>query len=98
MQTQPHSTIALRPAHEDEADAVRRLARLDDAPPLDGEVLLGLVDGAPVAAVSLRDGRVVANPFERTADVVTLLGIRASQLSPHHAPRRLGLVPGRRAA
>jgi hypothetical protein len=98
MQLHATPTIAIRPAHDDEADAVRRLARLDDSPPLDGDVLLGLVDGAAVAALSLTDGRVVANPFVRTAEVVTLLDMRASQLSPHRTPRRLGFIPARRAA
>jgi len=98
MSAQTNPTVALRLAHDDEADVVRLLARLDDSPPLDGDVLLALVDGAPVAALSLSDGRVVANPFVRTADVVTLLGVRASQLSPARPPRRLGLIHGRRAA
>ncbi len=98
MPVQPISTVALRHAHDDEADVVRRLARLDDSPPLEGDVLLAFVDGAPVAALSLSDWRVVANPFVHTADVVTLLGVRASQLYPHRAPRRLGLIPARRPA
>jgi hypothetical protein len=98
MQAQPNSTVAIRRAHHDEAGVVRRLARLDDSPPLEGEVLLAVVDGTPVAALSLTDGRVVANPFVPTADVVTLLSVRGSQLSPQRAPRRLGLIPGRRAA
>ena len=98
MQLDPNPTIAIRPAHDDEADVVRRLARLDDSRPLDGDVLLALVDGTAVAALSLTDGRVVANPFVRTAEMVTLLGMRASQLSPNRQPRRLVRVPGLRAA
>lgn len=80
--TQPqNSALALRVAYDDEAATVRRIADLDNARTLSGEILLALVDGEPVAARSLRDGRVVANPFVRTADVVALLDIRASQLT-----------------
>ena len=73
--TKPHNTLALRVAHVDEAPVVRRLAALDDARPLDGDVLLALVDGEAVAALSLDDGRVVANPFLPTADTVRLLSL-----------------------
>jgi len=93
------STLALRPSHPDDAPALRRLADLDDAPPLDGEILLALVDGEPVAAVSLGDGRVVADPFRPTADAVTLLSLRAAQLGWRRRPRRgLPLFPRLRAA
>ena len=84
-------TLALRVADDDDAPVVRRLAALDDAPPLRGEVLLALVDGEAVAATSLGDGRVVANPFLRTADTVRLLSLRASQMTERPARRRLRL-------
>jgi hypothetical protein len=47
------SSIELRPARVDEAHVVRRLAALDEAPALEGQVLLALVDGDAVAALSL---------------------------------------------
>jgi len=50
-----------------------RLAALDSSAPLQGDVLLGRVDGRLTAALSLRDGRVVADPFSRTAHVVRTL-------------------------
>jgi len=83
------STLALRVADVDDDSMVRRLAALDDSPPLQGQVLLAVVDGEAVAAASLSDGRVVANPFLPTADTVSLLSLRASQLSEHPARRRL---------
>jgi hypothetical protein len=79
-------TIALRLAHADERGAVDRLARLDEAPAPAGDVLLALVDGEPVAALSLADGSVVADPFTPTADVVDLLRVRAQRLG---APARV---------
>ena len=79
-------TIAIRPAAADEAADVRRLAYLDSQRPLRGEVLLALQDAIPVAAVSLEDGRVVADPFRKTADLVELLRMRAESLETSRAP------------
>ena len=71
-------TIVIRPARTDDAFAVRRLAYLDSQRPLRGDVLVALADDVPVAAVSLTDGRIVADPFRPTADVVDLLRLRTS--------------------
>jgi len=96
--TKSQNTLALRVAQSDETPVVRRLAALDDSRPLHGDVLLALVDGEAVAAVSLDDGRVVANPFLPTADTVKLLSLRASQLTgPSGSPRRTR-IPRLRAA
>lgn len=81
------STVALRLARRDEHDIIRRIAALDDAKPLTGDALLALVDAEPVAALSLTDGRVVANPFVPTAQAVSLLRLRARQISDA-APRK----------
>ena len=74
-------TIAIRFAAADESHVVRRLSHLDDQRALHGDVLLALVDGEPRAALSLEDGRVVADPFARTADLVDLLRLRAGMAS-----------------
>ncbi len=95
MTTSNDHTLELRVAHDDDALAVRRLAALDDQPPLQGQVLLALVDDVAVAATSLADGRVVANPFLPTAETVTLLSLRAAQLAERPARRR---IPRLRAA
>ena len=70
-------TIIIRSPRIEEAFAVRRLAYLDSRRPLRGEVLVAFVDGEPLAAISLADGAVAADPFRRTADVVELLRLRA---------------------
>ncbi|HSD77829.1 MAG TPA: hypothetical protein VLA98_10500 [Solirubrobacteraceae bacterium] len=67
------TSITLRPAASDEDRVARRLAALDSAPPLRGPVLLALADGEPVAALSLADGRAVADPFRPSAEAVALL-------------------------
>src|SRR4051812_46849478 len=71
-------TIALRTAAPAEAADVRRLAYLDSQRPLRGDVLVAFEDAEPVAAISLADGRVVADPFRRTATSVELLRLRAA--------------------
>jgi hypothetical protein len=75
------AAIELRLLGTHEAHLVRRLAALDDARELDGQVLVALIGGQAVAALSLRDQRIVANPFVLTSDAVALLRLRAAQLS-----------------
>ena len=58
------STIAMKVAASDQDDrVVRKLAELDSSRPPQGPVVVALVDGRPVAAASLVDGVVVADPF-----------------------------------
>jgi hypothetical protein len=78
--------IALRLAQPEDDYDVSRLAQLDDAPEPIEPVMLAIVDGEAVAALSLSDGRLVANPFVATEKAVTLLRVRATQLSGgrHH--------------
>jgi hypothetical protein len=75
----PAIELRLLCAHE--ARLVRRLAALDDAPALRGQILIALIGGQAVAALSLLDQRVVANPFLPTAESVALLRLRAGQLA-----------------
>jgi hypothetical protein len=79
--------IELRLIGDDEAPMVRRLAALDDAPELQGQVLLALIDGDAVAGLSLHDLRVVADPFVSTREAVALLRLRA-ELIINARPRR----------
>jgi hypothetical protein len=75
-----NDTIVIRRAGAADARVLTRLAALDSAPvPGDGS-LLAEVDGVAVAALDPRDGRVVADPFARTADLVALLELRAGRL------------------
>jgi len=75
-----------RPADQ---HALAILAALDSARPLTGRTVVGEVDGRLAAAVSLHDGRVVADPFAPTADVVALLQERVGALAPASAHRRV---------
>ncbi len=82
------ATIQLRLGAPNEVDLVRRLAELDDAPELEGPVLLAFSDGEAVAGLSLCDQRVVANPFVPTRDAVALLRLRAEHMSGGRGRRR----------
>jgi hypothetical protein len=71
-------TIVIRPAAGiEDAVTLRSLAELDSARMPAGPVLLAEVDGETRAALSLDDGRIVADPFHSTADLAALLRARA---------------------
>jgi hypothetical protein len=80
--------ITIRPAREVDDWAIARLAALDSAKPLQGDVLLAEADGAPVAAVEVLTGDAVADPFVASAEAVTVLRVRAAQLRASEAPRK----------
>ena len=81
--------VELRHARRDDADVVQRLAVLDEARPLEGPVLLAMVNSLAVAALSLDDGRVVADPFVATTEARSLLRLRAAQLAGGRSRHRL---------
>jgi hypothetical protein len=72
MTTTFSSPLVVRRATPADASALVDLAALDSARPLDGDVVVAEADGVLVAAVA-GDGRVVADPFRPTADVVAML-------------------------
>ena len=84
--------VELRLAGPDDGRVVEHLAALDDARVLEGQVLLALIDAEAVAALSLRDGRVVANPFVRTEAAVALLRLRARHVSGTRSRSRWPVV------
>jgi hypothetical protein len=96
----PTSTdLVIRRAGAPDAAALARLAALDSAAPLAGEVLLAVVGGEPWAALSLTDGRAVADPFRRSAGAVELLRLRAAHLgAPATGPRAARRGAGLRMA
>jgi hypothetical protein len=87
MSNTQNDTIAIRTANAADEGALRRLATLDSADTLSLPALLAEVDGEPRAALSIADGKSVADPFAPTADLVTLLRMRASLLIGHAAGR-----------
>lgn len=76
--------ITIRSSTEADAPAIRDLALLDGGVAPRGDTLLAYVDGELRVAVGRTDGRVVADPFHLTADIVTLVRARAEQQRPRH--------------
>ena len=76
----PANAFIIRLATEEDAETLRRLAEIDSQPELTGRVLIAIDDDVPVAALSIGDGRAVANPFRRTSTALALLRMRASAL------------------
>ncbi len=73
--------LTIRRATLDDASRLLRLAALDSANPPRPPALVAESDGELLAAISLRDGRSIAHPFQPTADLVTLLRVRGEQLA-----------------
>ena len=73
--------VLIRPASAADEAALARLAALDERPELPaGERLIGELGGRVVAALDVRSGRTVADPFVPTSTIVELLGLRAAQV------------------
>ena len=87
MHAQPHD-ISIRFAAPADRDDVARLAELDSAGRVEGDALVALVDGELRAALPLDRDRVIADPFEPTAELATLLRLRARQLAHDGAGHR----------
>jgi hypothetical protein len=81
--------LVVRRARSSDNDALATLAALDSSRPLTGERMIAEVDDRIVAAVSLHDGRAVADPFVPTGDVVEVLRV-------HTAGARSAAARGRR--
>ena len=73
--------VTVRLASAADSPALTRLAQLDCANAPSHPLLVAELSGQPVAAVSLADGAVIADPFVPTAEVVALLKLRARQLT-----------------
>src|SRR5688572_11860384 len=75
------AVVLIRPAAPRDEALIARLAALDERPQLPrGERLIGELEGRVVAALDVRSGRAVADPFVPTSKIVELLGLRASQV------------------
>jgi hypothetical protein len=89
-------TVIIRVAGASDEAALARLAALDAARPLHGGILVAESGGVVLAALSLDDGRAVADPFLPTAGHVALLRTRADLLRHGHSRRRLWRLGGSR--
>jgi hypothetical protein len=76
----PANAYVIRQATDADEATLQRLAALDGQRPLSGRALIGEIDGSPAAAVSLADGRVIADPFQATARLIPVLTMRRRSL------------------
>ena len=75
-----NDSVVVRAARRQDERALWRLAALDSRPAPSGPTLVAERGGSLVAALSLATGRAVADPFQRTADALALLRLRATQV------------------
>jgi hypothetical protein len=86
----PLSAVAIRAADTADIPEIERLAALDTSPIAAvelparvraGGVLVAESGGRVLAALGLRDGLAISDPFVRSRQLVRLLRLRASQLA-----------------
>jgi hypothetical protein len=82
------ASIALRLVDSDEDGALARVASRDSAQLPPGPWLVAEVEGEALAALSVANGELVADPFSRTAELRALLELRAMQLRGRAGRRR----------
>jgi hypothetical protein len=89
----PANAYSIRQATDADQGTLRHLAELDSQKPFAGPALIAESDGIAVAAISLFDGRVIADPFDRSAIVTQLLEMRLRALRAYSStpslPHRL---------
>jgi hypothetical protein len=73
----------MRFATVEDDHTLHSLAELDSQPPISRPALVGALGGNVVAAMSLVDDRIVADPFLPTAVVRPVLRTRATALAAH---------------
>jgi hypothetical protein len=83
----PEEVVALRLCGVNDDDALERLAALEGRRVPSGRFVLAEVGGEIVAALPLRGGAPLTDPFRPTAHLLPLLRLRAAQLEDQ--PRRL---------
>jgi hypothetical protein len=74
-----HTAVVIRESNGSDAERLRRLAQLDSARLPEQPLVVAELDGELRVAVSVTDGSVIADPFHRTADLVALAEMHASQ-------------------
>ncbi len=85
------NTYLIRPTTDEDAATLSRLAELDSHEPLSGRALIGQIDGMPAAAISLADGRIVADPLRCTGHLLACLRTRAHAVGAYEAMPSLRL-------
>jgi hypothetical protein len=79
----PDTIYKIRLAGDHDEEALRTLAQLDSAEPLQHPILIGEIDGRPAAAIDLDNRRTIADPFQHTATLRSHLRMRAGALDAY---------------
>jgi hypothetical protein len=84
------NAFTIRPATESDDATLEWLAALAGEPALRRPALIGDVDGMPAAAISLLDGRLVADPFRPATGLAAQLRLHRSgwRMGPRHQAAR----------
>ena len=85
--------VVIRLATPDDRSSLGLLAELDSREVPAGATLIAEQQGRPVAALSMTNGEVIADPFVPTREVLELLRLRAGQLTPRLAPHGFSARP-----
>ena len=94
------NTYRIRLATDDDTDTLRALADRNSEQRLDGRVLIGEIDGVGAAALSLSDGRVIADSSRRIDHLVANLRLQAASITAYESQpslndRLLAALPNR---
>jgi hypothetical protein len=81
------NNITVRYSVASDLSELARLAALDSASPPRGPALVAETDSRMLAALPLGSGRPIADPFERTAEILELLRLRAEQVQAREPNR-----------
>ena len=89
--------ITVREGTAADRAAIERLAQLDSRPVPAGPVFVAEVAGELRAAIPVSGGEAIADPFQRTAELVAMLRLSADAASASHRRgiRMLGATPRR---
>jgi hypothetical protein len=79
------NTYRIRLADDYDVATLRELANRNSQKRLDGPVLIGEIGGVEAAALSLSDGRVIADSSPRINHLVANLRIRAASIRAYQA-------------
>jgi hypothetical protein len=90
MSTVSTDTLVIRRATADDLNPLRRLAELDSARALLGDVLVADSAGVIRAAYSIDEQRAIADPFVPTSDLISLLAARAEPMREARPKRTRG--------
>jgi hypothetical protein len=94
------NTYRIHLANDEDINKLRDLADRNSKQSLAGRVVIGEIDGVGAAALSLSDGRIIADSSRRIDHLVANLGVRAQTIwayesAPSLNDRLLAAVPAR---